>query len=218
MSPDTSSELKREPAISSQPLTLPSASYLSAFVVPQIAASAQTGDPDQDAPLQGMNAWYVEDDPQSCTAMRALLQRWGCSVPLAGGPAEALALAAPGEAPQLVLLDVRLGQVHGPDVYAQLCQRWGQSPPVILVTAERDVLTENSALLPYLADLAPTRHLLVPTDGALGCFDVSRAVSLGEAHRREWVLLGPDAVRPTCGTPARLQRFHYQPVTNGVLP
>ncbi|MDP2023163.1 MAG: glycosyltransferase family 39 protein [Hydrogenophaga sp.] len=65
---------------------------------------------------------------------------------------------------------------------------------------------------------APNRHLLVPTDGELGCFDVSRAVSLGEAHRREWVLLGPDAVRPTCGTPARLQRFHYQPVTNGVLP
>lgn len=114
--------------------------------VPQIAASAQTGDPDQDAPLQGMNAWYVEDDPQSCTAMRALLQRWGCSVPLAGGPAEALALAAPGEAPQLVLLDVRLGQLHGPDVYAQLCQRWGQSPPVILVTAERDgMLRRQSA-------------------------------------------------------------------------
>ncbi|PKO26584.1 MAG: glycosyl transferase [Betaproteobacteria bacterium HGW-Betaproteobacteria-9] len=65
---------------------------------------------------------------------------------------------------------------------------------------------------------APNRHLLVPTDGELGCFDGERAVSLGEAHRREWVLLGPDAVRPTCGTPARLQRFHYQPVTNGVLP
>lgn len=113
--------------------------------VPQIAASAQTGDPDQDAPLQGMNAWYVEDDPQSCTAMRALLQRWGCSVPLAGGPAEALALAAPGEAPQLVLLDVRLGQLHGPDVYAQLCQRWGQSPPVILVTAERDGMLRRQA-------------------------------------------------------------------------
>ena len=77
--------------------------------------------------------------------MRALLQRWGCSVPLAGGPAEALALAAPGEAPQLVLLDVRLGQLHGPDVYAQLCQRWGQSPPVILVTAERDGMLRRQA-------------------------------------------------------------------------
>ncbi|CAB5711626.1 Aerobic respiration control sensor protein ArcB [Delftia tsuruhatensis] len=106
--------------------------------VPQITTTAPGGDPDQDAPLLGMSAWHVEDDAQTCTAMRALLQRWGCEVPLAGGPAEALALAAPGQAPQLVLLDVRLGQLHGPDVYAQLCQRWGQSPPVILVTAERD--------------------------------------------------------------------------------
>jgi 4-amino-4-deoxy-L-arabinose transferase-like glycosyltransferase len=65
---------------------------------------------------------------------------------------------------------------------------------------------------------APGRHLLVPTDAELGCFDGARAVSLGEAHRREWVLLGPDAVRPSCGSPARFQRFHYQPVTRGVLP
>ncbi len=113
--------------------------------VPQIAAATHSGEAGQDAPLQGMSAWYVEDDAQSCTAMRALLQRWGCSVPLAGGPAEALALAAPGEAPQLVLLDVRLGQLHGPDVYAQLCQRWGQSPPVILVTAERDGMVRRQA-------------------------------------------------------------------------
>jgi 4-amino-4-deoxy-L-arabinose transferase-like glycosyltransferase len=65
---------------------------------------------------------------------------------------------------------------------------------------------------------APGRHLLVPTDAELGCFDGARAVSLGEAHRREWMLLGPDAVRPSCGSPARIQRFHYQPVTSGVLP
>ncbi|WP_454724139.1 hybrid sensor histidine kinase/response regulator [Delftia acidovorans] len=113
--------------------------------VPQIAAATHSGEAGPDAPLQGMSAWYVEDDAQSCTAMRALLQRWGCNVPLAGGPAEALALAAPGEAPQLVLLDVRLGQLHGPDVYAQLCQRWGQSPPVILVTAERDGMVRRQA-------------------------------------------------------------------------
>ncbi|ATH14807.1 hybrid sensor histidine kinase/response regulator [Delftia acidovorans] len=113
--------------------------------VPQIAAATHSGEAGQDAPLQGMSAWYVEDDAQSCTAMRALLQRWGCNVSLAGGPAEALALAAPGEAPQLVLLDVRLGQLHGPDVYAQLCQRWGQSPPVILVTAERDGMVRRQA-------------------------------------------------------------------------
>lgn len=65
---------------------------------------------------------------------------------------------------------------------------------------------------------APGRHLLVPTDAELSCFDVSRAVSLGEAHRREWVLLGPDTLASACGSPRKAQRFVYRPVTRGVLP
>ncbi|MDT4853092.1 hypothetical protein FQZ97_873460 [compost metagenome] len=65
---------------------------------------------------------------------------------------------------------------------------------------------------------APQRHLLVPTDAELSCFDVSRAVSLGEAHRREWVLLGPDTLASACGGPRKAQRFVYRPVTRGVLP
>jgi len=98
-----------------------------------------------DAPLHGSSAWVVEDDPQTRAATQALLQRWGCAVPLAGGAPEALAQAAPGQAPQLVLLDVHLGSHHGPDVYAALCQRWGQAPAVILVTAERDATLRRQA-------------------------------------------------------------------------
>ncbi|MCB2018685.1 MAG: glycosyltransferase family 39 protein, partial [Hydrogenophaga sp.] len=41
---------------------------------------------------------------------------------------------------------------------------------------------------------APDRYLLVPTDAKIECFDESKAVSLGEAHRREWVFLGPDSL------------------------
>ncbi|HVL45851.1 MAG TPA: response regulator, partial [Acidovorax sp.] len=75
-----------------------------------------------------------------------LLQRWGCTVPMAGGAPEALAAAQPGQAPQLVLLDVHLGAgLHGPEVFAQLCQRWGQTPAVILVTAERDATLRRQA-------------------------------------------------------------------------
>ena len=88
--------------------------------------------------MQGASAWYIDDDAPSCTATGALLQRWGCSVPLAGGPQAALDLVAPGNAPQLVLLDVRMGTFHGPDLYGQLCTIWGQQPLVVLVTAERD--------------------------------------------------------------------------------
>lgn len=65
---------------------------------------------------------------------------------------------------------------------------------------------------------APNRQLLVPTDAQLACFDVAKAVSLGEAHRREWVLFGADAVRPTCAAPTRAQRFVYRPDIRGVLP
>ena len=93
-------------------------------------------------PAAGSSAWVIEDDGPTCAATRALLQRWGCDVPLAGGAPQALEQARPGQAPQLVLLDVHLGAGYqGPEVYAELCQRWGQSPAVILVTAERDDAT-----------------------------------------------------------------------------
>ena len=47
---------------------------------------------------------------------------------------------------ELVLLDVHLGAgLHGPEVFAQLCQRWGQTPAVILVTAERDATLRRQA-------------------------------------------------------------------------
>ena len=57
----------------------------------------------------------------------------------AGGPQAALNAATPQSAPQLVLLDVRMGNFHGPDLYPQLCERWQQSPQVILVTAEHNI-------------------------------------------------------------------------------
>ncbi|WP_370680250.1 PAS-domain containing protein [Comamonas sp. GB3 AK4-5] len=96
-------------------------------------------------PLQGASAWYVEDDPATRDATCALLQRWGCQLPFAGDAAQALAQAAPGNAPQLVLLDVHLGAHYGPDVYTLLCERWGSSPPVILLTAERDATLRRQA-------------------------------------------------------------------------
>lgn len=102
--------------------------------------------PGSDAPLHGSSAWVIDDDGPTCAATQALLERWGCQVPLAAGAPAALAQAAPGQAPKLVLLDVHLGAGHhGPDVFAQLCQRWGQTPAVILITAERDATLRRQA-------------------------------------------------------------------------
>ena len=109
---------------------------------PTQAVTMQAAD---DQPLQGSSAWYIDDDAPSCEATGALLRRWGCDVALAGGPQAALDLAAPGNAPQLVLLDVRMGAFHGPELYERLCATWGREPLVVLVTAERDPALRRQA-------------------------------------------------------------------------
>ncbi len=91
-----------------------------------------------ESPLLGSVVWCVDDDARVSDATRALLERWGCEVAFAGGPQEALATARPGHAPHLLLLDVRLGALHGPDVQARLQEHWQRSVPTILVTAEHD--------------------------------------------------------------------------------
>lgn len=65
---------------------------------------------------------------------------------------------------------------------------------------------------------APNRFVLAPTDAEVTCFDFARGVSLGEAHRREWVLLGSESLQPECEAPLRDKRFVYQPHTQGILP
>lgn len=112
-----------------------------------VAAVPRAADPapQDDGPLRGCTVWCVDDDPRVCEATRALLQRWECDVAFAGGPQGALTLASPGRVPQIVLLDVRMGEVDGPALYEALRARWGQSPPVVLVTAERDETLQRDA-------------------------------------------------------------------------
>ncbi|NIJ68952.1 PAS-domain containing protein [Xanthomonas sp. 60] len=91
-----------------------------------------------DSPLRGRRVWAVDDDVHVSAATRALLEKWGCVVEQADGPQAALESAQPGAAPELVLLDVRMGEFHGPALYETLCDRWQARPPVVLVTAEHD--------------------------------------------------------------------------------
>ena len=99
-----------------------------------VTATVEAGD---DPRLRGSRVWCVDDDPHVCAATRALLQRWGCTVELADGAETALAMAASGSAPELLLLDMRMGTFDGPQLYEQLCRHWEHAPPVILVSAER---------------------------------------------------------------------------------
>ena len=111
-----------------------------------VAPPPVLADSDDASPLRGRRVWCVDDDPRVCEATRALLQRWECDVGLAAGPDDALAAAVPHAAPDLLLLDVRLGDTDGPALYGRLCDRWDSRPPVILVTAERDEALRSLAL------------------------------------------------------------------------
>ncbi|MDR6672448.1 PAS-domain containing protein [Xanthomonas sp. 1678] len=102
---------------------------------PPTAVASDNGD---DPILHGCRVWCIDDEPRVCEASRMLLERWACRVELAAGPEEALAAAQPAQAPELVLLDVRMGARDGPALFAQLCERWNAEPRVILVTAEAD--------------------------------------------------------------------------------
>ncbi|KRA53903.1 histidine kinase [Pseudoxanthomonas sp. Root65] len=109
-------------------------------------ATSPPAEVDDGSPLRGRHVWCVDDDPRVCDATRALLERWECDVGLAAGPEAAMAAATPGGSPDLLLLDVRLGDTDGPTLYTRLCERWGSAPPVILVTAERDEAMRALAL------------------------------------------------------------------------
>lgn len=91
-----------------------------------------------DAPLRHCRVWCVDDDRDVCDATRRLLERWDCDVTLSAGPSEALAAATPQNAPHILLLDARLGEFGGFDLHPRLCERWGRTPPTILMTATRD--------------------------------------------------------------------------------
>jgi Signal transduction histidine kinase regulating C4-dicarboxylate transport system len=105
-----------------------------------LRAPAEAPVPATDDPLlQGCTVWCVDDDARVCEASRALLERWGCRVPLAAGAQAALDLAASGAAaPQLMLLDVQLGEWRGPLLFDELAAHWPRPPQVVLVTADRD--------------------------------------------------------------------------------
>lgn len=113
-----------------------------AAVRPRAAAAADAG-----STLHGREVWCVDDDVRVREATRVLLEGWGCRVTLAGGAEAALAIAKQGGAPDLVLLDHRLGAGTGADLMPQLFERWQQRTPVIVISAEREaaarVASEN---------------------------------------------------------------------------
>ncbi|MEP7186270.1 MAG: PAS-domain containing protein [Rhodanobacter sp.] len=108
----------------------------------QIESNAEPATADTDSPLTGRHIVCIDDDAQTCAAMTALLQRWGCTVATAADDCEAAMLAGSTPAPDLLLLDYQLGDTTGPALLPDLLQRWGATPPVIVLTAHGDAYTK----------------------------------------------------------------------------
>jgi DNA-binding response OmpR family regulator len=78
----------------------------------------------------------VDDDPGFREFVRCLLERAGFVVVLAADALSAFEAVAERE-PQLALLDVRLPNVSGYELFRELRDRCGESLPVIFVSGDR---------------------------------------------------------------------------------
>lgn len=88
----------------------------------------------------GMVVICVDDDAENLNALRALLEKWGCTVETFTSSATALDYASRHPAPGGVLLDYQLGddEHDGFSLAAALRERWQQPLQGALVTAMSD--------------------------------------------------------------------------------
>lgn len=54
------------------------------------------------------------------------------------------------------------------------------------------------------------RFILTTASSDIVCFDISKAIPLGKAHRRTWILLDRSAMLDTCQAPQNIHRYHLK--------
>lgn len=113
--------------------------------VPALPNPVPATTPADESPLHGCVVWCINDDPLGCEAARAMLERWGCRVPLASDARTARIQARPNQAPDLLLLDLHPGPDSGPEVFGALVDTWGAAPLVILLAADRSQSVQTAA-------------------------------------------------------------------------
>ena len=87
-------------------------------------------------PAAGNNVLVIDDDERFREFVRTTIERAGFTAVDAVDADDALAAAAL-EAPQLVLLDVRLPRVSGYELFHELRERLGSEVPIIFVSGDR---------------------------------------------------------------------------------
>jgi DNA-binding NarL/FixJ family response regulator len=127
----------------------------------------------------------VDDDANFRGLVRTLLERAAFRVEEAADGEETLA-AVERELPRLVLLDVRLSETSGYEVYRELRERCGNTFPVIFVSGERtDALDRSAGLL-----LGADDYVVKPFDPGELITRVQRSL------RRRGNRVGGDAPEP----------------------
>ena len=91
----------------------------------------------------------VDDEAAICSTLRALLEKEGYQVALAGGGAEALGLMRQ-QRPALVILDLDMPDMDGAETLAQIRQQW-KDLPVVLHTAdpESEIMIRTLKCAPF---------------------------------------------------------------------
>lgn len=95
---------------------------------------------EQAQPTNALTLVCVDDDQENLSALRALLEKWGCTVETFTSSATALEYARTHERPDGILLDYQLGddEHDGLSLAGALRERWGERLHGALVTAMRD--------------------------------------------------------------------------------
>ncbi|WP_411358930.1 PAS-domain containing protein [Pseudidiomarina salilacus] len=114
-----------------------------AVTVPRGSAAqvvSQLAPQEQGRPTEHLTLVCVDDDSENLNALRALLEKWGCTVETFTSSATVLQYAATHDAPDGVLLDYQLGddEHHGLSLISALREHWGTAVTGALVTAMRD--------------------------------------------------------------------------------
>ena len=59
----------------------------------------------------------------------------------------------------------------------------------------------------------PGGYLLLPVSRESTCLDLTEGIVVGRAHREDWLLLGPDGLRPSCPqADDKATTFRYEPI------
>lgn len=89
---------------------------------------------------QGLVMVCVDDDQENLSALRALLEKWGCTVETFTSSTTALEYASTHARPNGILLDYQLGddEHDGLSLAAAMRESWGDNLSGALVTAMRD--------------------------------------------------------------------------------